>query len=65
MVPRSNLSTDCRRIRSPDRDGALSPIGRTSSGSGLVGIIEDFARGCIVDRAAWQRAETVNAGEGC
>ncbi len=65
MVPRSNLSADCRRTRWPGRDASFAPIHDTSSVSGLGWLTDAFERECIADRAAWHRAETVKAGEGC
>ena len=63
MVPRSNLSADLRRIRVPGRENVFVPIHARSDGFGLV--VDDIGRSSIADRAARQRAETVNAGEGC
>lgn len=65
MVPGSNLSADCRRTRWPSRDVSFATIHGVSSGSGLGWILDAYGRGCIAGRAAWLRAETVNAGEGC
>ena len=63
MVPRSNLSADCRRTRWTGREIPFAQIHDTSS-SGL-GWIDSYGRESVADRAAWLRAETVNAGEGC
>ncbi len=65
MVPRSNLPADLRRIRLPGREPPFAPIHHPSYGSNLDRVTDDVARSSIADRAAHQRAETVNAGEGC
>ena len=65
MVPRSNLSADCRRTRWPGRDVFFAQIHDTSSASGLGWILDAYGCRTITDRAAWTRAETVIAGEGC
>ncbi len=65
MVPRSNLSADCRRTCWPGRDAFSAQILDASTFSGLGWIADAYDRQCIADRAAWIRAETVAAGEGC
>ena len=65
MVPLPNLSTDCRRTRWTGLGLPLTRVTVISSGSGLGWILDAYWRGCIASRAAWRRAETVDAGEGC